>query len=499
MRLSELFGLAELDYPPALGDLKIDRIVSDSRQVRTGDLYIAIRGLHVDGHDKIGEAINRGAAVIVAERVRDVFVGGAAIVEVENTRSVMALLYNAWYGCPARALRIVGVTGTNGKTSVCWMLSAMFEALGYRTGLIGTVECRSAGRRLEATSGASLANMTTPDPEALYRMLAEMAEDGVDIVFMEVTSHALSLGKCDAIEFDMAVFTNLTQDHLDFHGSMAEYRRAKEKLFSQCRRAVLNADDAVGREWRDTLACPTRTCSVGGVADYTASHVKQERGGFSCCFGTAGGSYPVSLPLMGDFAVINALEASAVAYEYGISAERIVQALSAIGSVPGRMERVVLPPSVPFSVWIDYAHTPDALEKLLESARHMRAQSAERHGRILLVFGCGGERDRTKRRQMARVASRLSDFVIVTSDNSRGESPEQIFSDIQKGIDKEKPHALIRDRREAIRYAVSTARAGDVILLAGKGHETYEIDRTGRHPFDEREIVREAVQAHGSP
>lgn len=492
MRLSELFGRAELKYPPALGEIKIEHIVSDSRRVTAGDLYIAIRGLHVDGHDKIEEAISRGAAVIVAERVRDVFVGGAAIVIVENTRSVMALLYNAWYGCPSRELKIVGVTGTNGKTSVAWMLSSLFEGLGYRTGLIGTVTCRSGERALKPRHAAALANMTTPDPEDLYWMLSEMVQDRVDVVFMEVTSHALALGKCDAIAFDMAVFTNLTQDHLDFHGTMEAYFRAKRKLFTMCRLAILNVDDTAGRELYQDLRCRVRCCSLTGKADYTATDIQQKSiGVLSYTLGTPTGSYPVFLPLGGEFSAINSLQAAAVACEYGIAGDRVSRALSKIGGVPGRMEQVTPPYPIGFTVLIDYAHTPDALEKLLRSVRRIRG---DKQGRIFLVFGCGGERDRSKRREMALVASHLADFVIVTSDNSRGEDPEQIFSDILRGIDKEKPHTLIRDRREAIRYAVSSARTGDIILLAGKGHETYEINETGRHPFDEREITRAAIR-----
>ncbi len=489
MRLSELFGRAGLAYSPNLGEIEIERIASDSRKVTPGDMYIAIRGLHVDGHDKINEAICKGATVIVAEQVRDVFVGGAATVFVENTRVAMALLYDAWYGCPSRALRIVGVTGTNGKTSVSWILSSLFDQLGYRTGLVGTVECRSVGRPLAFRSGGEEANMTTPDPEALYAMLAQMVQDKVEIVFMEVTSHALALGKCDAIEFDMALFTNLSRDHLDFHGTMEAYLEAKKKLFRRCRRALINVDDAAGRQILEDLTLTAKTCSVMGMADYTATNIKNETiGVLSYTLGTPTGSYPVLVPLTGDFALINTLMVAAAACEYGIEAQLVCSALSQIEGIPGRMECVVSEEQIGFSVLIDYAHTPDALEKLLRSVRKIK-----RSGRILLVFGCGGDRDRGKRREMAQIATRLADFVIITSDNSRGEDPEQIFSDILRGIDKEKPYILIRDRKEAIEYAIGHARKGDILLLAGKGHETYEINKTGRHPFDEREIVRKAL------
>ena len=490
MKLSELFGRAELVYPPEMGDIEIEHIVSDSRRVRKGSLYVCIRGLHVDGHEKIGEAIKNGAAVIVAEPVRDVFVGGAAAIFVENTRSVMARLYHAWYGNPADRLKVVGVTGTNGKTSVTWMLSGLFSALGYRCGLIGTVACESAGRRLEAKSANALANMTTPDPEELYALLAEMVRDGVTHVFMEVTSHALALGKCDPIHFDMAVFTNLTQDHLDFHGSMAKYFQAKEKLFSMCRRAVICTDDEAGKRLYQKTKAYAVSCALSGEADYTATNIEID-GSDGCRYAwqTPRGSFPLFVPLAGNFFVINSLEAAAVACEYGISADRISFALQKIESVPGRMERVITACGTDRNVLIDYAHTPDALEKLLQSI-------SRKSGRILLVFGCGGERDRMKRREMAHVASRLADFVIVTSDNSRGEDPKQIFDDILRGIDKEKPHVLIADRREAIRYAIAESRPKDTVVLAGKGHETYEISADGRHPFDERVIVKEAMREY---
>lgn len=488
MKLSELFGRAELAYPPEMGDIEIEDIVSDSRRVRKGSLFVCIKGLCVDGHDKIGEAITKGATVIVAEPVRDVFVGGAAAIYVENTRSVLARLYHAWYGNPTDRMTVVGITGTNGKTSVAWMLSRLFTALGFRCGLIGTVRCESAGRVLDAHSSNALANMTTPDPEVLYALLAEMVRDGVTHVFMEVTSHALALGKCDAIAFDTAVFTNLTQDHLDFHGSMENYFRAKEKLFFMCRRAVVCIDDEAGKRLYQKTKEIAVSCSQKEIADHMATNTNTD-GSDGCRYvwQTPQGSFPLFVPLAGSFSIINSLEAAAVACNFGIPADRISLALSNIEPVPGRMERVTTEADHGIEVLIDYAHTPDALEKLLQSIDRRR-------GRVTLVFGCGGERDRSKRHEMAQVASRLADLAIVTSDNSRSEPPEQIFCDIMRGIDKERAHVLIPDRREAIRYAIANAKRGDVVVLAGKGHETYEITAEGRRFFDERAIAKEALR-----
>lgn len=492
MKLSELFGRAGLEFPPEAGDIEIKQIVTDSRRVTPGSLFLCIEGLHTDGHGYVDDAIKAGAAVIVAERVRDACVGGAAaFILLENTRKASALLYNALYGNPCEKLKIIGVTGTNGKTSVCTLLREVFEAAGYRCGLIGTVCCESAdGTLLTPNHENPLANMTTPDPEQLYAMLARMVADGVEYVFMEVTSHALALCKVDAICFDMAVFTNLTQDHLDFHGDMESYFEAKQKLFSLCRRGAVNGDDPYGARLLKNIRCPVVTCSTG-EGDYCALDVELRGvGGSAYRMRTPGGIIPLRLAIPGSFSVTNSLLAGAVALEYGIPAEVLTGVFAHTAGVCGRMERVRFCKENDPTVFIDYAHTPDALEKLLKSIRQFRGAES----RILLVFGCGGDRDRSKRRQMAHVASRLADFVIVTSDNSRSEDPERIISDIMKGMDKEKAHTVIPDRRLAIRSAVLEARAGDLVILAGKGHERYEIDAKGRHPFDEREIVRDALR-----
>ncbi len=493
MKLSALFGKAELELSSEYEDIEIKNIVTDLEKVSDGSLYVCIKGLRFDGHQNIGDAIRRGAAVIVCEQVRDVFVGGAAIIEIENTRSALARLYNAWYGDPAGKLRIVGVTGTNGKTSVCRILTSVFEEAGYRCANIGTLGCRSAdGRKLESISQEPLANMTTPDPEVLYRLLYEMTLDRVDFVFMEVSSHALALGKCDAIRFEAAIFTNLTRDHLDFHLSMEEYFRAKKKLFSMCKTAVINADDTWGQKLLNDISVFALTTSCEENGDYIAKDIIFRDDGncsYDLCFN--GLSVPIELNMGGRFAVNNTLQAACLALNCGIEADMVSLALSKIEGVSGRMERVKVGYDVGFSVIIDYAHTPDALETLLLGVR-----STQKIGRTVLLFGCGGDRDKGKRKLMGIVASRLSDLVIITSDNSRSEDREAIISDILKGIDKEKPFVAISDRGEAIEYAIKNARRGDVIILAGKGHEKYEIDKTGKHPFDENEIVRNAIKRY---
>ncbi len=491
MQLEKLLSGADIPCPDEYKNIEITNIVSDSRRVTKGSMFVCISGLHTDGHDYIKNAVDAGASVIVTEVGRDECVGGAATVKVNNTRRAISLLYNTWHGNPAKRLKIIGVTGTNGKTSTVYILHQIFEGCGYRCGMIGTVECRSNGRKINYAGADPLSNMTTPDPDVLYRMLAEMVDDGVEYVFMEATSHASALSKLDGIIFDTLVFTNLTQDHLDFHGTMQEYLAAKAALFERCRRAVINIDDKYAPDILGASRAEKNIlCSCENKkSDYVASNI---------CLGGGNGVFyklvsekaifDAKIPLAGRFSVMNSLEAIVVAIEHGISGERISALLPHMTVVPGRMERIIFENAPRFSVYIDYAHTPDALENLLRTARDI-----EHDGKIILLFGCGGERDRGKRKEMAQIASRFSDFVIVTSDNSRSEDPIQIISDIYKGINKEKPHIIVVERESAIRFAISIAEAGDIVILAGKGHEKYEISSNGRKPFDEIEIVKNAV------
>ncbi len=490
MKLSELFLGAGLPFPPEDGDIEIEDIVSDSRLVHEGSLFLCLRGSHSDGHEYEDEAIRRGARVIVAERVRDACVGGAAVrIVLENTRKAAALLHSSFCGNPARNMNIVGVTGTGGKTSVASLLCEVLRTSGVKCGLIGTVCASDAtGRVLSYATG-----MTTPDPEELYPLLRKIAESGAEVVVMEVSSHALALHKVDAIEFEMGVFTNLSRDHLDFHGTMEDYFEAKKRLFSLCRRACVCTDSEAGRElvrYLQNQGRPFVTCSVTNKGDYCALHEKNcGLCGVSFVMRTPKGDFSLKSTLLGKFATINSLMAATVALELGCSGTDVDTALQRTKGVCGRMELAVTPNTAAPTVLIDYAHTPDELEGLLHGARELRQSG----GRVILVFGCGGERDRGKRREMGILASRLSDLVVITSDNSRGEDRNTILCEILRGIDKEKPYLVIPDRREAILAAVLTAKPKDLVVLAGKGHETYEIDARGKHPFDERTIVREAL------
>ncbi len=491
MRLGELFRDAELEYPDEYEGIEIGSIVTDSRKVVKGCAFVCVKGARHDGHEHIGEAIEKGAVVIVAERGRDECVGGAAaMICVDDTRHVISLLYDAWYGKPTSSMKLIGITGTNGKTSVSFILKKIFESVGYRCGLIGTVGCYLGEERIESENCDPLANMTTPDPEELYRILSIMRNVGAEFVFMEATSHALALHKLDALTFDCAVFTNLTQDHLDFHGTMERYFDAKASLFKRCKRAVINLDTFFGARLFELCDAKEKyLVSTDGNGDFYADDIEYNGAkgfGYTLCHKDR--KIKIRSAMTGSFFVNNTLTALAVSSVYGIEAVEAARAVASMNGIEGRMERVPL--GEEFSLFIDYAHTPDALEKLLKSVKELKGKE----GRVVLLFGCGGERDRSKRRVMAQIASRLSDFVIVTNDNSRGERPEDIINDILKGIDKEKEFAVIPDRKTAIEYAVENARRGDIVILAGKGHERYEIDSSGRHPFDERRIAISAYE-----
>ncbi len=510
------------DIPPEARGTPIGGLAADSRMVTDGDLFIAIPGLHTDGSDYIADAVARGAAAVVAEGDSSAD-AGVPLIRVSNARVAAACLYDAWYGRPTRRLRLVGVTGTNGKTTVSAILRHMLTEAGIPCGVIGTVGCS-----LPFADGGSaeperidLHGMTTPDPWVLYPLLARMADSRPPdapppVVVMEVTSHALKLGKVAPLRFEVGIFTNLTPEHLDLHGTMEDYYAAKRRLFAVARHAVINADDRYGRmilgeplptaHWYICHAAgldglpPDRMCPAG-EGSCTRVYAEQVK-----LHGSEGVSFKLTTPdlrlrlrcpLPGEFSVMNALEASVAALALGVSPAVVRDALAAFPGVAGRMERVTVPADctrfpTDAAVYIDFAHTPDALEKLLGVAHTMR----RREGRIVLLFGCGGDRDRAKRKLMGRIASRMADFLIITSDNSRTENPARIIDDILHGVDKESAFTVIPDRAEAIDYAIRHTRPADILLLAGKGHEAYEITADGVHPFSETELVAAAARRY---
>ena len=489
--------LEALPVKTVLGDLPaaIEGISYDSRKVTPGGIFVAVPGLKQDGRRYVPEALARGAAAVVVEGADPLPGGTTARILVPSAREALALIAAAYFGHPSRALTLVGITGTNGKTTTSFLVEALFRAAGHKTGLIGTIQYRVGDEVQDA-------GQTTPEAVELQSLLARMRGAGVTAVAMEVSSHALALHRVDGTEFDVAVFTNLTQDHLDFHGTMEEYRRAKSRLFAllaaagkERRPAVINADDPAGASMVDGLGLGTLRFAMRAPADIMPREVESGMGGIRMEVETPAGPVAVHSPLVGEHNVMNLLGAVGVGLALGMAPGAIGPALGTVRSVPGRFERVEA--GQPFLVAVDYAHTPDALARTLATARKLLTGQ----GRLAVVFGCGGDRDRGKRPLMGEIAVRLADRVWVTSDNPRTERPEAILDEIAAGIARARAgldrHVTIPDRKAAIRAALGWARAGDVVVIAGKGHETYQIVGSEVLPFDDREIARRVLGSEG--
>ncbi len=470
MKLSTLLSSLSL---PAPRDHEIGKIVIDSRKADASSLFIAMKGIKADGHDYLSDAAARCApAAIVSESYRGQDYG-MTLIRVTDPRAALPVLCARLADDPQEKLRFVLVTGTNGKTSTCHMLHAIMTTCGIRAAVIGTLQ----------------GPLTTPDPTDLFPLLRDYVHASIEYVIMEASSHALALHKLDPITADYGIFTNLTPEHLDFHHSMEEYLNAKATLFRTCRVGIFNLDDAYASSIMKQARCEIVTYSQKNeTADFLARNVVLS--------GTVGIRYDcltqnrlfrVNTPIPGRFTVYNTLAALSCAYHIGITPHCIRTALAHLDPIPGRIERLPLP-TRRLSVYLDFAHTPDALENILTTLRDFLPGS----GKLTVVFGCGGERDKSKRPVMGQIASRLADQVIITSDNSRGENPIAIIDDILQGIPPEMPHTVIQSRAAAIEYAIMTASVGDIILLSGKGHESYEIDQSGKHPFSERALVKEA-------
>lgn len=505
MKLSDLLRETSAEYLGVDGELEITQISSDSRSILKGGLFICIKGTRQDGHDFARDALERGASALVVSDVAKIPKNAPCVV-VENTRLAEAYIWDAWYGHPAKDMKVIAVTGTNGKTSTTFMIREIFRRSGVKVGVITTLRAMAGDDVIGTYGGSSVSDaagaMTTPDPEYLYGAIYLMKKAGVRMLVFEASSHALSQYKIDPLHIDTAVFTNLSEEHLDYHGTMEEYFKAKARLGKLSGCLVINSDDAYMWRLKDMFSSERRvvTCSADSsakghlCADVAALRRKYLGvSGVEYIYFSNGAVFRLECGVPGEFTVYNTLLAATAAMETGAAPEVVREALSEMRGVDGRLEKVDLGrDDLNFDVFIDYAHTPAALESLLRTVRGIR----ERGQKITLLFGCGGDRDRSKRKKMGSVASRLADFVIITSDNPRFEAPLEIIREIISGIDKEKPHAVIINRREAIRYAISEAREGDIIILAGKGHEKYEINKGNKAPFDEAAIVREAVSKY---
>lgn len=480
LRLDELATAVDGSKVIGTGNPLIVDATHDSRTVKPGSLYIAIRGSAADGHDFIPQAISRGAAAVcVDHRVES----DIPQLQVPSTRAALGRLSAAVWGHPSRNFRLVGVTGTNGKTTVTHMIEAITTAAGQRTGLIGTIGARVIGGPTHEAIKIPL-ERTTPEATDLQRLFAEMALAGVDVVVMEVSSHALSLGRVAGTEFAIGAFTNLSQDHLDFHQTMEDYFSAKATLFDSVPVAVIQADNPWGRRLVERLPDSTTVVSVGEGGEVTATGVTLHVDHSTFTLNLDSGSLPVRLPIAGRFNIDNALVAAGCARQLGISLDVIVSGLSALLPVPGRFEHVQSESGL--DVVVDYAHTPDGVENAVAAGRAMTV------GRLIVVVGAGGDRDQGKRPHMGAAAG-AADWVFVTSDNPRSERPEDIIAQVMAGIDETSCVTVEPDRRRAIFAAVGKARPGDLVMILGKGHEQGQDIGGVIYPFDDRMVAREAM------
>jgi UDP-N-acetylmuramoyl-L-alanyl-D-glutamate--2,6-diaminopimelate ligase len=486
MQLKELLKQVQGCKVEGPVDREIAGVVYDSRRVTPGMVFVAIPGVNVDGHDYINTAISRGAAAIICER--NGFTSPRATkVKVPNARLALACAASSFYRHPSTKLQVIGVTGTNGKTTVAFMIKELLEAAGYKTGLLGTVRYEIGDRVIPATR-------TTPESLDVQQMMSQMVASGCQACVMEVSSHALEQQRVAGVEFDVAIFTNLTQDHLDFHGDMENYFLAKQKLFTQTSSGskrgavVINIDDASGvRLAQESDVTLKLTYGVRGAASVRATKVHLGADMSSFTVEAKDKTFNCKLPLIGRHNIYNALAAAGAGFALGIEASKIQSALAHMAPVPGRLESVSC--GQPFAVFVDYAHTDDALHNVLTTLREVTK------GRVLLLFGCGGSRDTGKRAKMGRVAAEHADYTLITSDNPRKEQPEKIAAQIEEGFRsvKQRDYAVELDRARAIQEILAMAKSGDTVLLAGKGHETYQEFEDTVVPFDDRVHAREAL------
>ena len=496
MIISDLIG--HLDFRECRGDTtrRVDAVCYSSGACGMDSLFVAIKGLQADGHDYIDDACRRGAVCVVHER-EVVETPGVTFVRVDDSRRALARLGSAFYGEPSREVFLVGVTGTNGKTTVCHLVESCLQTAGRQTGTMGTINYRYGETILPAPT-------TTPESLDLQKMLRSMADAEVTHVVMEVSSHALDLKRVHECAFNVAIFTNLSEEHLDYHQTMEDYYIAKKRFFTDIvagKTSIINADDPWGQRLIAELPGPVRTFSLTGNADVRVLSSVLSMTGIEAVIETKSGRYDIRSPLIGRYNLSNILAAVATAEEIGLDCATIDRGINSVASVAGRLERVGNSDD-PW-IFVDYAHTEDALKNVLENLRRFE------HKRLITVFGCGGDRDTLKRPRMGWVATELSDIAIVTSDNPRTEEPLAIIAAIRGGIDvariaeisperiaegvTKKSYTIIPDRRRAIETAVLMADLDDIVVIAGKGHEVYQIVGTTKHPFDDRDIARKAL------
>ncbi len=489
MRLKDLLGDHDVIVRVGDDDMVITGVLADSRKVINGGLFVAVAGNDVDGHDFIDEAWRRGAAAVVVDR-RDVFehwkqtvTAGRALCLVPDSRCALARLAAGWHGFPARSLVMVGITGTNGKTTIAYLLEHLLVRAGHRVGVVSTVNYRFAGLEQPAAH-------TTPGADELQALLRRMVDAGTTCCVMEVSSHALDQRRAAEIPFSVVIFTNLSHEHLDYHREMGSYFQAKKQLFTGSGEAfkVINGDDAWGRRLLGEVEGSKLSYGLEPEVDFRAVEPEFSSLGTTFTLEAAGKCWRCRSPLIGRFNVLNVLAALAAARQLGGAMELLLEAVESFPQVPGRLQRV--PNQRDLHILVDYAHTPDALEKVLSALRECVGE-----GRLLTLFGCGGDRDRRKRPEMGRIAQLYSDFVVVTSDNPRHEDPERIIAGILAGMTLSGKVVVEKDRRRAIAALIAAGRPGDLLLIAGKGHESCQQIGDRKLPFDDVQVVKEVLAA----
>lgn len=493
MILKELLDV--LNKPEVNGgiDVQIGDITYDSREVKRGSLFVAVKGFKTDGHRYIADAVKRGASAVVVEDAVNISKGDVTVITVPDTRNVLALLSARFYGDPSRRLRMIGITGTNGKTTTSYLIKSIIEKAGKKAGLLGTISYIIG-------DGVMPAPHTTPESSDLQKYLSQILDAGAEYAVMEVSSHALELNRTANCEFDIGVFTNLTQDHLDFHKTMEDYFNAKLKLFTSLNNergkmakkvGIINIDDPYSNRILSAMTVKAVTYGFSENADIRPEEIEVNVDGIRFRAVTSRGDFPIESKLTGKYNILNILAAIAVGQSLGFDNSAIQEGIRCLSSVSGRFEKI--DEGQDFSVVVDYAHTEDALKRILEAIRVFAK------GRVITVFGCGGDRDRGKRPKMGEAAGKLSEIVILTSDNPRSEEPHEIIKEIEEGIKRKRngrlrEYLIIPDRKEAIYRAIEMAEKDDVILIAGKGHEDYQIIGDKKLHFDDRDAAREAIK-----
>jgi UDP-N-acetylmuramoyl-L-alanyl-D-glutamate--2,6-diaminopimelate ligase len=481
MRLKKILKSLKIIDSNVDFDTEIENITSDSRKISNGSLFVAIKGTKRDGNLYIYEALNNGAKVIVTEN-KEYCVKEIPYILVESARGALSLMLSAFYGNPTIGKKVIAITGTNGKTSTAYFLYSILRKAKKNVGLISTIECLVNEQRIDLGGGSELMDafsaMTTPDSEKLYYLFNIMKEKNVEYIVLEASSHALDQKKLLGTHIDIGIFTNLSSEHMDYHGDIESYFKAKEELFKICDLGIVNIDDEYGKIIYEKYKEKSCSFSCKENADYIASNIalSSDKTTYNL------NEILVETSILGDFSVYNSALAYICGEKLGLEIESLLKGILSVEKIKGRLEKFK-----DKSIYIDYAHTPTATEEVLKIIKGI-----EKNKRIVVLFGCGGDRDKTKREKIGKICSKYADILIITSDNARSEEPISIIKDIIRGIDKNKTHIIIPNRRDAILYATKILNDDSVLVLLGKGHEEYEIDKNGKHYFNERDILKEA-------